>query len=215
MVVLNLDALEGDARAREASDPLGSARLYGVLADALQEASFPVHAAAQRRKQASVLAAAGDTTAAFSILWGLALGHFTAGAASPAGTGDVYRDLEMLRPRADRSQAAKADVLKAAQAWYEHGSQLAWPCPPWRCSGPGRTSTRRCWPASRFEQAVVDGWFDFDPPCSLVHVDGNTADLVSPAAPVRRWPVLARRGDPGAAGLRAGRHGPGRGLGAG
>src|SRR6266699_3726188 len=125
VVVLNLDALEGDARAREASDPLGSARLYGVLADALEEASFPVHAAAQRRKQASVLTAAGDATAAFSILWGLALGHFTAGAASPAGAGDVYRDLEMLRPQLTASQAAKADVLKAAQAWYEHGSQLA------------------------------------------------------------------------------------------
>ncbi len=85
VVALNLDALEGDARAREASDPIGSARLYGVLADALEEASFPVHAAVQRRKQASVLAAGGDTSAAFTVLWGLALGHFTVGAASHAG----------------------------------------------------------------------------------------------------------------------------------
>ena len=33
------------------------------------------NAAAQRRKQAGVLAAGGDTMAAFSILWGLALGY--------------------------------------------------------------------------------------------------------------------------------------------
>jgi hypothetical protein len=179
VVVLNLDALEGDAREREASDPLGSARLYGVLADALEEASFPVHAAAQRRKQASVLALGGDTTAAFSILWGLALGHFTAGAASPAGAGDIYRDLEMLRPRLTASQAAKADVLKAAQAWYEHGSQLALAVPALEMLRAGADADAALLACVTLEQAVVDGWFDFDPPCSLVHIDGNTGDPVS------------------------------------
>jgi hypothetical protein len=177
VVVLNLDALEADARALEAVDPPGSARLYGVLADALEEASFPVHAAAQRRKQAGVLAADGDTTAAFGILWGLALGHFTAGAASPGGAGDVYRDLAALRPGLTAPQAAKADVLTAAQAWYEHGSQLGVAVRALEALRAGADADAALLACIILEQAVVDGWFDFDPPWSLAGVAGNTADL--------------------------------------
>ena len=178
-MALNLDALEGDARAREASDLIGSARLYGVLADALEEASFPVHAAVQRRKQASVLAAGGDTSAAFTVLWGLALGHFTVGAASHAGAGDIYRDLEILRPRLTAVQAAKAGVLTAAQGWYEHGSQLTAAVPALEVVRAEADADAALLACVTLEQAVVDGWFDSDPPCSLVHVDGNTADLLN------------------------------------
>jgi hypothetical protein len=190
VVALNLDALEGDASTREASDPLGSARLYGVQADALEEAGFPVHAAAQRRKQARVLAAGGDTTAAFTVLWDLALGHFTAGAASAAGAGDVYHDLELLRPRLTALQAAKAGVLTAAQAWYEHGSQL-------RCGrarlgdDPGRGGRRRGAAGLRhpragrgrrlvrLRSAVLTG------PRRREH-----RGPAEPPAPVRRWPAV-------------------------
>ncbi len=70
--VLNLDSIANDARARETDDPLGSARLYGILADTLAEANFPGHAAAQRRRQAQLLQAGGDSARAFAVLWDLA-----------------------------------------------------------------------------------------------------------------------------------------------
>jgi hypothetical protein len=72
--------------------------------------SFPVHAAAQRRQQARLLGAGQDYAGAFTILWALALAHSTDGVPSSARLGDVYRDLEALRPQLDGLQAAKLDV---------------------------------------------------------------------------------------------------------
>lgn len=79
-VLKNLSALAEDAKTRESSDPADSARLYGLLAEALGEANFPAHAARQRRQQARVLQAAGDRAEAFTILWDLARDHFNGGA---------------------------------------------------------------------------------------------------------------------------------------
>ena len=176
-VLENLDALVGDARARESDDPLESARLYGMLADTLEEANFPAHAAAQRTRQGRLLQAGGDNAGAFAIFWALALAHFTDGAAGRFGA--VYHDLDGLRPNLDELQTAKLDVLAAAQDWYEHGSQLAVAVPALeviRATVDPDAALLACF---ILEQALVDGWFDFDPPGSLVDPGGNTAALLT------------------------------------
>ena len=121
--VLNLDALVSDAQGKQDGDPLESARLFGMVAETLEEGNFPGQAAQYRRRQAGRLQAAGDTAGAFTLLWKLAIAHFKAGAATRLAT--VYHHLGQLRPELDLLQAAKLDVLTAAQDWYEQGSQLA------------------------------------------------------------------------------------------
>ena len=175
--VLNLDAMAADAQTLETVSPLESARLYGLIADTLQEANFPVHAAGQRRRQAQLLRAGGDNPGAFAILWGLAKTHFTAGAASKFGS--VYGDLEVLRPDLDPLQSAKLDVLAAAQEWFERGSQLTLVVPALENIAAAADSEAMFLCTTVVEQAVVDGLFDFDPPRALVDPGGNTADLLT------------------------------------
>ena len=83
--VLNLDAIATDAQVSESSDPLESARLYGIVADTLAEANFPSHAAAQRRRQAQFLQAGGDSAGAFTVFFGLARDDFDEGATNMLG----------------------------------------------------------------------------------------------------------------------------------
>lgn len=175
-VLENLDALASDARARENGDPLESARLYGLLADTLEEANFPAHAAAQRARQGQLLHAGGDIEGAFTVLWALALAHFTNG--QTTGTGPVHHALDAVRPGLDPVRTAKLDVLAAAQDWYGSGCQLAVAVPALevvRDSSDPDTALLAC---VALEQALADGWFDFQPPRSLVDPGGNTPDLL-------------------------------------
>jgi len=54
-VLKNLGALAEDAKARESTDAAESARLFGILAEALDEANFPGHGITYRRQQARLL----------------------------------------------------------------------------------------------------------------------------------------------------------------
>jgi hypothetical protein len=175
--VLNLDAIASDARAQENDQPLESGRLYGILADTLTEANFPSHAAAQRRRQAQFLQGGGDSAGAFPVMFGLARADFTAGATSMLGP--VQHSLEALRPDLDELQAAKLDVLAAAQSWYEQGSQLAVAVPALETAVAAADPDAAFLACIILEQALVDGWFDLDPPHSLVTPDGNTTDLLT------------------------------------
>ena len=173
--VLNLDALVSDAETSRDDNPLESARLYGMVAETLEEANFPAHAAEYRRRQAGHLQAAKDTPGAFALLWKLAVAHFQAGAATRLAT--VYHDLGQLRPGLDRLQAAKLDVLTAAQDWYEHGSQLDVVVPALEDLVVAADPDAALLACVTLEQALVDGWFDFVPPQPLVTPPGSTPDL--------------------------------------
>ena len=174
-VLKNLGALAEDAKTRESTDPAESARLYGILAEALDEANFPAHAARQRRQQARLLQAAGDPAGAFTVLWDLARDHFTSGAANTFGS--VYPELEALRPDLDELHAAKLDALAAAQSWYEQGSLLAVAVPALETVAGQRDRGTAFLACVLLEQALADGWYDYDPPYSLVTPGGNTTDL--------------------------------------
>jgi len=175
-VLKNLGALAEDAQLLENTDPTESARLYGVLAEALDEANFPAHAVIQRRHQARLLQAVGDRTAAFTILWGLARDQFASGTASPFGS--VYLGLEALRPGLDELQIAKLTALTAAQSWYEQGSLLADALPGLEIVAVRRDPDAAFLACILLEQALVDGWYDYDPPYSLVTPGGNSIDLL-------------------------------------
>jgi hypothetical protein len=174
--VLNLDAILSAAQAHEIDNPRESARLHGILADTLAEANFPDDAAAQRRHQAKLLQAGGDSAGAFAVLWELARADFTAGATSMLGP--VQNSLEALRPVLDTVQAAKLDVLSAAYSWYEHGSQLAAAVPALEMIAAGDPDATFL-VCTILEQTVTDGWFDFDPPWSLVTPGEVTSDLLT------------------------------------
>jgi hypothetical protein len=146
-------------------------------ADTLAGANFPSHAAEQRRRQAQLLQAGGDNAGAFSVLFGLARADFTAGATSMLGP--VEHGLGALRPVLDELQAAKLDVLTAAQAWYARGSQLAAAVPALETVVASADPDAAFLACITLEQALVDGWFDFDPPHSLVTPGGNSADLLA------------------------------------
>ncbi len=184
VLVLGLDALESDAKALETANPLSSAHLYGVLADSLEEANFPVHAAGHRRQQAKFLRAGQDYVGAFTVLWGLALAHFKAGAASNAGLGDVYRDLDTLRAHLDELQIAKLDILITAQNWYERGSRLGLAVPALEAIRAANDQDAGSLTCFILEQAIADGWFDYDTTYSIVGYDGNTPELLSR---LRQW----------------------------
>lgn len=173
--VLNLDALVSDAEAKRDDDPLESARLDGVIAETLGEANFPAHAAEYRRRQAGRLQVAGDTAGAFALLWELAVAHFQAGAATRLVT--VYYDLGQLGTGLDRLQAAKLKVLTAAQDWYEHGSQLAIVVPALEDLVAAADPDAALLACVTLEQALVDGWFDCDPPQPLMTPSESTPDL--------------------------------------
>ena len=175
-VLKNLGALAEDAKTRESTDPAESARLFGVLAEALDEANFPAHAARQRRQQARLLQAAGHRAEAFAVLWDLAREHFTSGAATTFGS--VYPELEALRPDLDQLQTAKLDALAAARSWYEQGSLLAEAVPALETVAAQRDPSAAFLACVLLEQALVDGWYDYDPPYSLVTPGGNTTDLL-------------------------------------
>ena len=175
--VLNLDALASDAQEQESDHPLESARLYGVLADTLEEANFPTQAAGQRAHQGRLLRAGGDNAGAFAVFWSLALAHFIEGAASRLGS--VYHDLDQLRPDLDALQMAKLDALAAAQDWYKRGSQLAMAVPALESVRAADDPEAPLLACLTVEQALVDDWFDFDPAWSLVDPGENTADLLN------------------------------------
>ena len=167
--VLNLGSTVTEAKSLEASNPLESARLYGVLADSLQTANFPDHATRQRIRQAQLLHVGGDSAAAFAILWNLAVAEFKSGAARRSGI--LAGSLDMLRPGLDDLQTAKLVVLSAAQEWYERGSLLASIAPALEVVVAAADPEATFLVCIVLEQAVADGWFDFDPPYSLVTPD--------------------------------------------
>jgi len=170
--VLNLDALASDAAAAENDHPLDSARLYGMLADTLDEANFPGHAARQRTRQAQLLQVGGNSAEAFALFWRLALDHLRSGATTKAGT--VHHDLEQLRPSLDGLQTAKLDVLTPSRSWYERGSQLAVAVPALEVIAAAADPDAPFLACVALEQVLVDNWFDFSPPRSLVDPAGTS-----------------------------------------
>ena len=175
--VLNLGAFTIDAQARDKDDPLGAAHLYGVVADTLEEAGFPGHAVIQRRQQVQLLLAGQQDSSAFDLLWNLALASFRSGTITMPRA--VHDDLEVMRPRIDEVRAAKLDVLLAAQSWYERGSQLELAVPALEVLSAATEADAAFLACVILEQAVVDGWFDFDPPRSLVDPGSNNTNLLS------------------------------------
>jgi hypothetical protein len=173
--VLNLDATATNAKSLEASDPLESASLYGTLADRLQDANFPDHAVGQRVRQAQLLHAGGETAAGFGILWSLAVAEFKSGAVRRSGS--LARGLDMLRPGLDDLRTAKLVVLNAAQDWYERGSLLPATVPALEMIAAAADPEAPFLACTVLEQVVTDGWFDFDPPYSLVTPDAPDGNM--------------------------------------
>jgi hypothetical protein len=173
---LNLDAMAADAKALETSDPSEAARLYGIVADTLQEANFPAHAAGLRVRQAQQLHAGKDIAAAFGIWWDLAVAELAGGAVRKPGS--VFRGLDALEPELDERQAAKLTVLGGAYDWYEQGSLLSVVVPALEKAVTAADPDAAFLACITLEQALADGWFDYNPPYSLVTPEGNTPDLL-------------------------------------
>jgi hypothetical protein len=176
-VLRNLSAMAEDARALEGTDAAESARFYGLLAEALDEANFPGHAIKYRRQQARLLRGAGKIAGAFAVLWDLARDHFVGGATS--GFGFLYSELDELRADLDELQIAKLELLTAVQAWYERGSQFTVTVPALEVVAAQHDRDAAFLACVVLEQALVDGWYDYDPLYSLVTMDSPTTDILA------------------------------------
>jgi hypothetical protein len=176
-VLEGLGALAADAQAMEGAAPLEAARLYGLIAGTLQEANFPAHAAAQRVRQGHLLKDNGDFSGAFAVLSELAMGHIQSGETTRAGS--VHFALGELRPALDSVQAARLDAIQAAQDWYEQGSRLSSAVPALETLHAAADPQAPLLTCLILEQALADGWYDFDPPALLVDPGGNDRGLLS------------------------------------
>ncbi|WP_188197567.1 hypothetical protein [Nonomuraea sp. SYSU D8015] len=174
VLVLGLDALQEEAVACEVSHPLTAARLYGLVARGLAEASFPGHAATMRIRQAKAVHAGGDHDNAFSILFEAALDRIMAG----TSVRSLRRDLAAIAPHLNPVQQARLSVLARVADWPEHGSDLATCVPALRelaAAGDPHAPLLCC---LVLEQALVDGLFDTASPRPIVGDVGYGQDGV-------------------------------------
>jgi hypothetical protein len=166
IAILRLDALEADATASQETEPLTSARLYGVVATGLDAGNFPGHAELMRRRQATAAQSGGDINAAFSIRFGMATAHVLAG--EDFVFGSLRRELLDMEPLLDCVQQQKLSVLVSVADWYEHGSALHTTVPALAAIHSARDPDIGMLCCLVLEQAIVDGLYDFDPPHSVV-----------------------------------------------
>jgi hypothetical protein len=167
---VSLQALHDDAeQALSTGDPAQAARLYGVLAQALDDAHFPGHAARMRAQQAAAATAAGDAAGSFTLRFQLVLDEVLRGDTTERG---LSRQMTDAAAAAGAVPQAKCTVLRHLLGWYEQGSELAETVPALQeiCAAGDEDAALLC--CLVLEQAVVDGLFDFDPPHSVV-VEGD------------------------------------------
>ena len=175
--VLNLDAMEADAAARQAADPLGAAALYGSVAQGLQDGNFPGHAAAMRRRQADAAEAGGDHNGAFAILFRLGLDRVLVGEDFVFGA--LRHKLTEMSASLSGVQQDKLVVLGAIADWYERGSQLGTTVPALTRLVGSADPDSAVLICLVIEQALVDGLYDHVPAYSVVTgVDADSADLL-------------------------------------
>lgn len=176
--VLGLDALEADAAAKEAQDPVEAGRLYGLVAAGLKQGGFPIHAAAMLRRQARVLLSGGDLSGAFSLLIRLTMEAIAA--ADRTSSAFVRSDLEQAAARLGPLAQAAATVLSAVDGWYEHGSQLATTVPALETLAAAQDEHAALLCCLVIEQAVVDGLYDWMPSRAvLVATDADSDRLLA------------------------------------
>jgi hypothetical protein len=181
--VLNLESLRADAAAREVSDPLGAAAVYGAIARSLKEASFPGHAAVMCQRQAEAAEAGGDQSWAFAILFQLGLDTVLIG----ERFGALRHKLDETSALLGGLQADKSAVLGALADWYEQGSHLAVTVPALKRLADAGDPYHSLLACLVIEQAVVDGLYDYSPPFSVVTpadpaTEGLLRDLAELAA---------------------------------
>ena len=179
--VLGLDALEAEARAREAADPQAAAAVLGSIAAELVKARLPGHAGSVRRRQADVLRQAGRLAEAFDVLFALGLAAATTGA--PLSTASYGQALEMSAKAAGGARLAGWTVLDAVDHWTERGLDFNAVVPALEemaaASDVGARADVAVLACLVLEQAIVDGLFDGTPPDSVVSpTDAGTAALL-------------------------------------
>lgn len=163
--VLGIATMVADAQAREQIDPGGAAALFAAVADDLERAAFPGHAALMRTRQAAAARAAGDAAAGFDLRFQIELARLVRGDdVRVRHESELGTDAEAL----GGTRLAKWRILCAAADWHEQGSDLAAVAEAvaeLATSGDADAPQLCC---LVLEQALVDGLFDFDPPRSLV-----------------------------------------------
>lgn len=162
-----------------------------MIADELDRAAFPGHAALMRTRQAAAARASGDTAGAFEIQFRIALARVE--------RGDDLR----LRYESEMRQTAEAlggialakwRILRTVADWHEQGTDLdvVTDAVVEIAASADPDAARLC--CLVLEQALVDGLFDFDPPRSMFADAG--ADTVAQLAAVRDAAAAVTSSDP-------------------
>lgn len=163
--VLRLRTVVADAQAREEQDPAQAATLYARVAKALEDASYPGHAALMRERQATAAHVAADIAAAFDLRFGNALDRLAGDERLwLRGDDDLAADAAAL----GGARLEKWRILAAAADWAEQGVDLAAVADAATALSTSGDPDAPLLCCLVLEQALVDGFFDFDPPRSLV-----------------------------------------------
>ncbi|TQC46534.1 hypothetical protein EEB14_25685 [Rhodococcus sp. WS4] len=166
--VLNVESMLETANDVEETDPGSSANLYSNAADVLEGAGFAAHAYEVRQRAAKALAAAGDNSAAFSILFEICLTKVRSGAST--------NPLSQLKNVADSiTEKAKYTLLSELAEWNEQASHLSTSVPALRELETNRDPAHPELCCMILENALVDGLYDFTPPHSSF-VDTSDGD---------------------------------------
>jgi hypothetical protein len=166
ITLLRLDTLEADGKALEATDPLGASRLYGIVAEGLDEGNFPGHAVQMRRRQADAAEAGLNFDLAFAIRFKLGLKRVLDG--EDFEYGSLRSELSKELPDHDTVKNSKTIVLTRIADWYKHGVDLAVTVPALQSLATTGDPDFALLCCLVLEQAIVDGLYEFNPPFSIV-----------------------------------------------
>ena len=165
LILLELDGADRTSRQLAQEQPSQSARIDAELADELASAGFAGHALTIRRRGAYTLLDAGETTAAFTVLYRIALSQLLDGEALDS---DLHFRFLTLRDQVGQADQARLDLLLAIHDWPGTGSGLGTAVPALaqlHAAGDRDTAMLTC---VLLEHALIDGIFEHIPSRSII-----------------------------------------------
>jgi hypothetical protein len=187
---LGLTDILKSAAALVETDPRSASNLFRNIADIFDSKGFPAHASSIRIDEARALIAAEDRSAAFDVLFGVALEQIRT-------RSTLYRPSpkQLNDTAVTNEQRAKAVLLALLDSWPDQGLNLAGSIAALQlleASDDPSYSELCCMTA---EQALVDGLFDFMPPRAAILPVG-TEDLAAALDELLRMTRTLTASDP-------------------
>lgn len=157
--VLGLHLFHAEAENAEAcGDPATAAQRFGVLATSLAESGFPGEAALAWERQAKAHEVAGNVSAAFEVLYDMAIGQVHRGWGWEIAP--LLAEMGRLAASLGDEYVALHQVLDQIAWWHRRGTRLSIAVPALRRLADAQNPNSGTLTCLVLEQALVDGMFD-------------------------------------------------------